>query len=202
MTYKDLFTNSAFVGSFPSYENLPEDEGQEDAFCGRSNSGKSSVINAITKNKKLAKTSKTPGRTQAINIFSLKDNPSKKLVDLPGYGYAKVSKAMRNEWATSIDEYLNLRTSINGLIVIMDIRHPFKDSDELLINWCEQTNVPVIALLNKADKLSKNKIVSEVSKAKKNLNNLTTKWEVIAFSSKDFFGLDVLTQSLGEMLGE
>jgi GTP-binding protein len=84
----------------------------------------------------------------------------------------------------------------------MDIRHPFKDSDELLINWCEQTKVPVIALLNKADKLSKNKIVSEVSKAKKNLNNLTTKCEVIAFSSKDFFGLDGLTQSLGEMLGE
>ena len=121
MKTKDIFTNTRFIGSFTSYEDLPVDKGDEVAFCGRSNSGKSSVINDLTENKKLAKTSKTPGRTQAINLFCLKNNESKRLIDLPGYGYAKVSKSKREEWGLIIDEYLNLRESLRGLIIIMDI---------------------------------------------------------------------------------
>jgi GTP-binding protein len=200
MTTKNIFTNAQFVGSFPSCENLPADDGAEIAFCGRSNSGKSSVINALTKNKKLAKTSKTPGRTQAINIFSLKDYETRRLIDLPGYGYAKVSKAMRNEWAATIDEYLNSRTSIRGLIIIMDIRHPFKDSDDLLIDWCETNQIPVLALLNKSDKLSKSKVNQELSKGQKRMKDLSTPNQVIAFSSKDFYGLDNLSELLEELL--
>ena len=200
MTTKDIFTNTRFVGSFPSHEDLPLDEGDEIAFCGRSNSGKSSVINALTKNKKLAKTSKTPGRTQAINLFCLKNNENKRLIDLPGYGYAKVSKSKRQEWGLVIDEYLNQRESLKGLVIIMDIRHPLKDSDQMLIKWCQETQTPFLVLLNKADKFSKNKSFSELQKTKKLMKGITVFHEIIAFSSKDFLGLSDVNKCLEKFL--
>ena len=109
MVSRNFLENSTFIGSYPSFESLPEDAGSEIAFCGRSNCGKSSVLNAITNNKKLAKTSKTPGRTQSINVFEIDKNKQFKIIDLPGYGYAKVSKSIRADWGVSIDNYLNKR---------------------------------------------------------------------------------------------
>jgi len=200
MTTKDTFTNAMFIGSFPSHKGLPSDLGDEIAFCGRSNSGKSSVINALTNNKKLAKTSKTPGRTQSINLFCLKNNENKRLIDLPGYGYAKVSKSTRTEWGLIIDEYLNSRKSLKGLVVIMDIRHPFKDSDKILINWSKKTKTPLLVILNKADKLSKNQSRIELEKSKKLMKEISVDFEITAFSSKDLNGLNELHKSLGRLL--
>lgn len=200
MTTKDTFTNAMFIGSFPSHKDLPDDLGDEIAFCGRSNSGKSSVINALTNNKKLAKTSKTPGRTQSINLFCLKNNENKRLIDLPGYGYAKVSKSTRTEWSLIIDEYLNSRKSLRGLVVIMDIRHPFKDSDKILINWSKKTKTPLLVILNKADKLSKNQSRIELEKSKKLMKEISVDFEIIAFSSKDLNGLNELHKSLERLL--
>ena len=200
MTTKDIFTNTRFVGSFPSHEDLPFDEGDEIAFCGRSNSGKSSVINALTKNKKLAKTSKTPGRTQAINLFCLKDNENKRLIDLPGYGYAKVSKSKRQEWGLVIDEYLNMRKSLKGLVIIMDIRHPLKESDQMLLDWCKETQTPFLMILNKADKLSKNKSYNEQEKIKKLLGEIGVFYEIISSSSQDLYGLNHVNGCLKKFL--
>ena len=200
MTTKDTFTNAMFIGSFPSHKGLPSDLGDEIAFCGRSNSGKSSVINALTNNKKLAKTSKTPGRTQSINLFCLKNNENKRLIDLPGYGYAKVSKSTRTEWGLIIDEYLNSRKSLKGLVVIMDIRHPFKDSDKILINWSKKTKTPLLVILNKADKLSKNQSRIELEKSKKLMKEISVDFEITAFSSKDLNGLNELRKSLERLL--
>ena len=136
MNSQNFFSNTRFLLSGFSLKDLPEDQGIEIAFCGRSNSGKSSVLNALAKNKKLAKTSKTPGRTQAINIFCLDDQKMRRIADLPGYGFAKVSKKTQKEWARFITDYLNFRKSLKGLVIIMDIRHPFKESDLALIDWC------------------------------------------------------------------
>tara|TARA_B110000881_G_scaffold40866_1_gene33318 strand:- start:140 stop:748 length:609 start_codon:yes stop_codon:yes gene_type:complete len=196
----ETFINAKFIGSFQSHEELPADTGDEIAFCGRSNSGKSSVINALTKNKKLAKTSKTPGRTQSINLFCLKDREEKRLIDLPGYGYAKVSKSKRKEWGLIIDEYLNLRESLRGLIIIMDIRHPLKDSDQMLINWCQKTQTPFLILLNKSDKLSKNQSHSILGKIKKQVSGLSVYYEILTFSSKDLVGLSDLNRCLETLL--
>ena len=200
MTAIDTFFNSRLIGSFQSHEELPADSGDEIAFCGRSNSGKSSVINALTKNKKLAKTSKTPGRTQSINLFCLKDEEEKRLIDLPGYGYAKVSKSKRKEWGLIIDEYLNLRESLRGLIIIMDIRHPLKDSDQMLISWCQKTQTPFLILLNKSDKLSKNQTRSELMKVKKRVDGTSVYHEILTFSSKDLVGLNDLSKCLEKFL--
>ena len=200
MTTKDIFIDAQFIGSFLSHEDLPTSTGNEIAFCGRSNSGKSSVINAITKNKKLAKTSKTPGRTQSINLFCLKDNQEKRLIDLPGYGYAKVSKSQRKEWGLIIDDYLNLRESLRGLVIIMDIRHPLKDSDQMLVNWCQETQTPFLIVLNKADKLSKNQCYRESEKVKKWMSEITVYHEILTFSSKDLVGLDSVNKCLGRLL--
>ena len=200
MTAIDTFFNARFIGSFQSHEELPVDTGDEIAFCGRSNSGKSSVINALTKNKKLAKTSKTPGRTQSINLFCLKDEEEKRLIDLPGYGYAKVSKSKRKEWGLIIDEYLNLRESLRGLIIIMDIRHPLKDSDQMLISWCQKTQTPFLILLNKSDKLSKNQTRSELIKVKKRVDGTSVYHEILTFSSKDLIGLNDLSKCLEKFL--
>ena len=166
------FHNAAFIGSYPTSADLPKDEGSEIAFCGRSNCGKSSVLNALTNNKKLAKTSKTPGRTQAINVFEIISKKNFKIIDLPGYGYAKVSKKMRSAWGQEIEEYLTSRECLKALCIIMDIRHPFKEDDLNLIDWCENRALPMILLLNKSDKLSKNKVSQAVMNAKKILGSL------------------------------
>ena len=194
-----FFQNAKFTGSYPTSEDLPLDEGTEIAFCGRSNCGKSSILNALTNNKKLAKTSKTPGRTQAINFFEIDSTGEFKIVDLPGYGYAKVSKKMRSEWGKEIEKYLMTRKSLNVLCIIMDIRHPFKEDDLKLIDWCETKDLPMILLLNKADKLSNNKASQVTNSAKKTLQKLSTKHHVIATSATNKTGIAALLEKINEL---
>jgi GTP-binding protein len=193
------FHNAAFIGSYPTSADLPKDEGSEIAFCGRSNCGKSSVLNALTNNKKLAKTSKTPGRTQAINVFEISSEKNFKIIDLPGYGYAKVSKKMRSAWGQEIEEYLTSRECLKALCIIMDIRHPFKEDDLNLIDWCENRALPMILLLNKSDKLSKNKVSQAVMNAKKILGSLSIKRYVIATSASNKTGIEDLLESINDL---
>ena len=196
MNSQNFFSNTRFLLSGFSLKDLPEDQGIEIAFCGRSNSGKSSVLNALAKNKKLAKTSKTPGRTQAINIFCLDEQKMRRIADLPGYGFAKVSKKTQKEWARFITDYLNFRKSLKGLVIIMDIRHPFKESDLALIDWCHQTDTPLLILLNKSDKFSTSKVKEEVKKANSAIKEMNLVGQAIAFSSKKSVGFKGLTDSL------
>ena len=196
---KTYFYNAKFIGSYPSTEDLPVDQGSEIAFCGRSNCGKSSILNALTNNKKLAKTSKTPGRTQSINVFEIKSNSDFKIIDLPGYGYAKVSKKMRASWGQEIEKYLMTRQCLNALCIIMDIRHPFKEDDESLIDWCESKDLPMILLLNKADKLSKSQIAKTVLNATKELNKLSTEHFVIPVSATKKTGINLVLEKINEM---
>ena len=202
MVSHNFLENSTFIGSYPSFESLPEDAGSEIAFCGRSNCGKSSVLNAITNNKKLAKTSKTPGRTQSINVFEIDKNKQFKIIDLPGYGYAKVSKSIRADWGVSIDNYLNKRKCLKALVIIMDIRHPLKEDDLTLINWCEANNLPLIVLLNKSDKLSKNKASREQLLAINELEGLSTKCFVLITSAKTKEGVNELIETMMGLLDE
>lgn len=148
------FQQAYFLKSASAKPHWPNDQGAEVAFIGRSNAGKSSAINAITGVKALARTSKTPGRTQLINFFALDPAARYRLVDLPGYGFAKVPLAVKNEWMEHIDEYLRLRTSLKGLVVVMDSRHPLKDLDCRVIDWAMELDVPTHVLLTKADKLT------------------------------------------------
>ena len=159
-----MFLKINFDRSCPAEQFFPDDEGIELAICGRSNSGKSSVLNMLANQKKLAKTSNTPGRTQSINFFNINEDSSRKLVDLPGYGYAKASKKMQKEWGQQITKYMASRKSLRGIILIMDVRHPLQESDLNFIAWCEQYNLPMQILLNKSDKLSKNKASQELLK--------------------------------------
>ncbi len=134
-------------------KDLPEDIGIEVAFIGRSNAGKSSALNVITGIKGLARTSKTPGRTQMINFFSL--DRGRSLVDLPGYGYAKVPAAMKQRWEKHVNHYLHSRQSLRGLVVVVDVRHPLKPMDQQVIDWALGSGLAVHVLLTKADKLSR-----------------------------------------------
>lgn len=174
-------SKATFTISAPDIRKLPEDSGIEVAFAGRSNAGKSSALNTLTNQKGLARTSKTPGRTQLINVFEIGDN--KRLVDLPGYGFAKVPLEMKKKWQQALGEYLEKRQSLKGLVVLMDIRHPLKDLDMDLIEWAVEGDLPVLALLTKCDKLSQGKRSAEVLKVKKILDTLNGDVKVQAFSS-------------------
>ncbi|GAP65365.1 ribosome biogenesis GTP-binding protein YsxC/EngB [Mizugakiibacter sediminis] len=136
-----------------SPEQLPPDAGAEVAFAGRSNAGKSSALNALTGQRALARTSKTPGRTQQMVVFEL--GPERRLVDLPGYGYAKVPQALREHWRQAIDAYLRQRRALRGLVLIVDIRHPLKDFDRQMLAFCADVGLACHCLLTKADKLSR-----------------------------------------------
>ena len=196
MNSRIIFFSTRCVVSVFSLKDLPPDVRLEIAFCGRSNSGKWSVFNAITRNNKLAKTRKTPGRTRAINIFSIDDQKMNRIADLPGYGFARVSKQTQKEWAKLITAYLNSRQSLRGLVSIMDIRHPFKESDLTLIDWCSETNTPLLIVLNKSDKLSKDKVIKEVEKANLMLKQMNLKGQAIGFSSTKTTGIKELDEKL------
>ena len=143
---------------------LPDDIGTEVAIAGRSNAGKSSVLNVITANSKLARISKTPGRTQQMNIFVLDDE--RRLVDLPGYGYAKVPVAMRKHWGITLNRYFQERNALSGLVLIMDIRHPLRPEDQQMLDWALDVGLPTHILLNKSDKLSRGAGIALLHKLK------------------------------------
>ncbi|MFT5579529.1 MAG: GTP-binding protein [Paraglaciecola psychrophila] len=147
------FRQTVFLTSAARLAKCPPDSGAEVAFAGRSNAGKSSAINTLTDNKKMAKTSKTPGRTQLINFFTITEQ--QRLVDLPGYGFAKVPLEVKNEWQKHLEHYLRERKSLAGLILLMDCRHPLQDFDRMMLSWAQSCDMPVHILLTKADKLKK-----------------------------------------------
>ncbi|MCC5825691.1 ribosome biogenesis GTP-binding protein YihA/YsxC [Alkalimonas sp.] len=188
------YQQATFLTSAPDIRALPSDEGIEVAFAGRSNAGKSSALNALTRQKSLARTSKTPGRTQLINVFQL--NEQQRLIDLPGYGFAKVPLAVKEKWQRSLSEYLQKRNSLKGLIVLMDIRHPLKDLDQDLIHWAVASELPVRLLLTKADKLNpgpRKKALLEVTEAALAFMGDV---QVQVFSSLSKQGLPELEQAL------
>ena len=188
------FRATAFLQSASQLSNAPPDLGSEVAFAGRSNAGKSSAINTLTGNSKLARTSRTPGRTQLINFFSLSDN--QRLVDLPGYGYAKVPLKMKREWNRHMADYLQRRESLRGLILLMDIRHPLTDADEQMVGWAAAAQMPVHVLLTKADKLKRGPAKSTLLGVQARLlefGNLTT---AQCFSSLKGDGLPELRKKL------
>jgi GTP-binding protein len=194
--YKAIFNyqQTRFLTSAPDIRALPDDSGIEVAFAGRSNAGKSSALNTLTRQNSLARTSKTPGRTHLINTFHLAEN--RRLIDLPGYGFAKVPLEVKEKWQKSLSEYLIKRKSLKGLVVLMDIRHPLKDLDQQLVHWAVQSGLSVLILLTKADKLSpgpRKKTLLEVREASLAFMGDVT---VEAFSSLNKFGLTELEQVL------
>lgn len=190
-----------FLTSAPSIKQCPADTGCEVAFAGRSNAGKSSAINALTRQRGLARTSKTPGRTQLINFFQLSHN--KRLVDLPGYGYAKVPRAIKAEWDRHLAEYLQMRNSLTGLILLMDIRHPLQEYDQQMLNWAAQASLPVHILLTKADKLKRGPAENSRLKVDKLLRDMDpgcTLLSVQTFSALKKQGLFELERQLSHWL--
>ena len=187
---KNLFKKTEFVFGVTSYKNLPEDSGFEILLAGRSNAGKSSALNTLTDNKKLARISKTPGRTTEINFFKV--NEDLKLLDLPGYGFAKSSKAKKKDWGPLLGEYFQKRKALTAVIIFMDIRHPLKESDWDMIQLCRDFNVPFIPVLTKSDKLSNNKITNTVKLVKNKVHEA----DAIAVSSKDITGFDKLSKEI------
>ena len=167
MSTENPYTRAEFLQATPDLSRCPLSIEAEIAFAGRSNAGKSSAINTLTGNKKLARTSKTPGRTQLINFFALSEERA--LVDLPGYGYAKVPMKMKREWDRNLSNYLQKRKSLKGLILLMDIRHPMQEFDTMMLNWAIEVKMPVHILLTKADKLKKGPAKNTLLAVKKNL---------------------------------
>ncbi|MES2998604.1 MAG: ribosome biogenesis GTP-binding protein YihA/YsxC [Pseudomonadota bacterium] len=181
------FPPTIFLTSAAELHQLPEDKGSEVAFIGRSNSGKSTAINAITGIKGLARTSKTPGRTQLLNFFQI--TPQQRLVDLPGYGYAHVNAQKKEEWEKVISQYLKTRASLKGLIITMDSRHPLKERDQFMLTWASHYHIPVYILLTKTDKLSHQQSLKVLKEAEQQLTQLSNINVVQLFSATKAIGL-------------
>jgi len=192
------FSQAKFFTSAPDISHLDAFEGGEVAFAGRSNAGKSSALNKITRQKTLARTSKTPGRTQLINVFELDD--SRRLVDLPGYGYAKVPLQMKQKWQKSLGEYLQKRECLKGLVVLMDIRHPLKDLDQDLVFWAVSAQLPVLILLTKADKLKAGKRKSQLLMVREAAIAFNGDVTVHVFSSLNGLGVPETEKHLSKWL--
>jgi len=175
------FREARFIASAHEMHELPADVGAEVAFAGRSNAGKSSAINAITQRRKLAFVSKTPGRTQTINFFECAAN--RRLVDLPGYGYAKVSQKERAHWGMLISAYLGSRVSLKGLVIIVDSRHPMTPLDEQLLGWHAPSNQPVLVLLTKSDKIGQQEALGALRAAAARLPQLHPQASATLFSA-------------------
>lgn len=185
-----------FLKSAQKPNQFPPDSGCEVAFSGRSNSGKSSAINAITARRGLARTSKTPGRTQLINFFEI--DGTKRLVDLPGYGYAKVSDSVRNQWRILLEAYFQERRSLSGLFITVDIRRGLKDLDEVMLTWAQEAGVPAGVLLTKADKLSRS---GGMSRRQEISGTLPDDVPLILFSSPRRLGVEESREQLLMWLG-
>lgn len=194
------FNAAVFEQSAPNIRECPAPLGAEVAFAGRSNAGKSSAINTLTRNSKLARTSKTPGRTQLINFFRLSE--TQRLVDLPGYGYAKVARSMKEEWQRHLSEYLQKRECLRGLVLMMDIRHPMQEFDTTMINWAVEAEMPVHILLTKADKLKRGPAQNTLQAVRAQMRQAEVDDLVSAqcFSSLKNIGVDELKAKLNGWL--
>lgn len=193
-----LLHQARFLKSAQSVEQCPADEGFEVAFAGRSNAGKSSAINRLTGQRSLARTSKTPGRTQLLNFFELDEQ--RRLVDLPGYGYAKVDKATRAQWQRHLDDYLARRQSLVGLVLLMDIRHPLKDFDRLILEWSARAGMPLHLLLTKADKLKYGAAKAALMAVKKELTGHPAPLSAQLFSATAGTGGEEAWNLIGDWL--
>lgn len=194
------YRQAQFLKGVARLSALPADVGVEVAFAGRSNAGKSSVINALTGRAALARISKTPGRTQQINFFVL-DDQQHRLVDLPGYGYANVPVAVKRQWGRLVEGYLSARDSLRGVVLLMDARRPFTDADSHLFEWCVHAGLATHVLLNKSDKLSRGAGARVLADARKRLAPLGDEHRVQLFSASRKTGIDELGARLDAWLG-
>ncbi|MFC1688806.1 ribosome biogenesis GTP-binding protein YihA/YsxC [Pseudomonadota bacterium] len=187
------YRSARYVISAHKLRQLPPDTGYEVAFAGRSNAGKSSAINTLTDQKSLARTSKTPGRTQQIVIFDIDE--SRRIADLPGYGYAKVPVKLKAHWQQVMQQYFEQRECLRGVVLVMDIRHPMREFDEQMLRWCSLSELPCHVLLTKSDKLKRGPSQATLLKIKKLLPPVAS---VQVFSSKSRAGLTELINRLNE----
>ncbi|MBI2306786.1 MAG: YihA family ribosome biogenesis GTP-binding protein [Rhodocyclales bacterium] len=194
-----LFRQATFFTTVAHLRDLPQDADAEVAFAGRSNAGKSSAINTLADHTRLAFVSKTPGRTQHLNYFLLDEG--KYLVDLPGYGYAKAPEEVRDAWEGLIGPYLEGRTPLKGVVLIMDSRHPLTDLDVQLIEWFLPTEKPIHILLTKADKLTRQQQAKTLREVRAALAELSEQCSVQLFSSLKKTGIEVAEAVLGKWLG-
>jgi len=192
------YREAEFLTSASRLNQCPADEGWEVAFAGRSNAGKSSAINSLTGNRKLARTSKTPGRTQLLNFFSL--GAQQRLVDLPGYGFAKVPVAVKRQWTQQLEHYLQERRSLRGLVLLMDVRRPLQEFDQMMLDWAVSAHMPVHILLTKADKLKKGPAKSALLKVRGQIAGHADLVSVQLFSALKHTGLDELCKVLDAWL--
>lgn len=190
------FLASEFLTSADRLDACPRDDVPEVAFAGRSNAGKSSTLNRLTGRRRLARVSKTPGRTQLINFFGV--NEGGRLVDLPGYGYARAAKAQQQAWGDAVDEYLNRRENLVGLVLVMDARHPLKPFDRDMIRWCADRSMPLLILLNKADKLKRGERAKVLSMVKA---DVPPSAEALLFSATTGLGAAEAVEAVRKRLG-
>ena len=193
------YTKTRYLRSAAKLSQCPEEITREVAFAGRSNAGKSSALNCLTGQRKLARTSKTPGRTQLINYFQIGDAPLA-IVDLPGYGYAKVPVGVKNAWQKELGDYLQNRDALAGLVLLMDIRHPLKEFDQSMIQWANDNGMALHLVLTKADKLKRGAAQSALLQVRKAVADLEVSVTVQIFSSLKGTGLDQLKMRLNEFL--
>jgi GTP-binding protein len=189
------FPHVTFLTSSWQPHQFPPDEGAEVAFAGRSNAGKSSALNAIVGRKDIARTSKTPGRTQLINFFSLA--PGQRLADLPGYGYAKVPEQMKQHWRELLTRYVEARGSLCGLVIVMDARRPLTDFDQQMLSWTQANGLATHLLLTKADKLSRSEATMTLRRVRAAVAQTTTSQ---LFSAVDKTGVEEARKSMLAML--
>ena len=175
-----VYTQAKFINSSPHLSNTPPDQGMEVAFAGRSNAGKSSAINTLTRQHGLARISKTPGRTQMLNFFEI--NARQRFVDLPGYGYAKVPEQIRAGWKKLVEDYISQRQNVNMVFVLIDSRHEPTYLDELMVSWLEYYEIPYAIILTKSDKISQNKMEKQIYRSSKIVNNEDLCKDYIPFS--------------------
>ncbi|MCM2131497.1 ribosome biogenesis GTP-binding protein YihA/YsxC [Larsenimonas rhizosphaerae] len=194
------YRQARFVHSAPTLALCLEDTGAEVAFAGRSNAGKSSAINTLTQQRALARTSRTPGRTQLINFFALNEDVTLRLVDLPGYGYAKVPEKVKLEWQRHLSDYLQRRSSLKGLVLLMDVRHPLTEFDQMMLSWADKADMPVHILLTKADKLKRGPAAASLQKVRHALREWEDLVSVQLFSALKKDGVETLSATLDRWL--
>ena len=194
------FRRAQFLMSTPQHTKLPDDVGREIAFAGRSNAGKSSAINAITDQTGLARTSKTPGRTQQLVVFGLGE--SERLIDLPGYGYARVPLAVKRDWHTLIDLYVSERKSLAGIVVVSDIRHALTDFDRQMLAYCQSRGLRCVILLSKADKLNRGPAMETRRKVLAEIEDFGVPTEAVLFSAPHKTGVAEARRALALLLDQ
>ncbi|MGJ0515589.1 MAG: ribosome biogenesis GTP-binding protein YihA/YsxC [Methylomicrobium sp.] len=192
-----VYHQAKFINSAPNLKHAPPDHGLEVAFAGRSNAGKSSALNTLTRQNALARISKTPGRTQMLNFFEIDEH--RRFVDLPGYGFATAPLAIKQQWQKAIEEYMNRRKSLCGIVLVMDVRHPLTEFDWLMLEWCGHAELPVHILLTKADKLNFGAAKNALLQVQKELGEAPIPLSVQLFSSLKKNGVDEAHEALDHL---